>query len=59
MTFTFFADTNTKIRKLKTDKKYPVQNRISLCVIKKGNSKRFVVNLRFPFNKKEKRFLFH
>ena len=55
MTSTFFADTNTKIRKLKTDKKYPVQNRSGLCVIKKGNSKRFVGNLRFPFNKNGKK----
>ena len=55
MTSTFFADTNTKIRKLKKDKKYPVQNRSGLCVIKKGNSKRFVGNLRFPFNKNGKK----
>ena len=41
MTSTFLADTNPKIRKLKTDKPYQVQNKSGLYVIKKGNSKYF------------------
>ena len=49
MTSTFFADTNPKIRKLKTDKPYPVQNKSGLYLIKKGNSKYFEGRIRFPF----------
>ena len=49
MTSTFFADSNPKIRKLKTDKPYPVQNKSGLYVIKKGNSKYFEGRIRFPF----------
>ena len=52
MTSTFFADTNSKIRKLKKDKTYPVQNRSGLQLIKRGNSKYFVGNMRFPFTRK-------
>ena len=51
MTSTFFADTNTKIRKLKEDRNYPVQNKSGLSLIKRGNSKYFVGAIRFPFNK--------
>ena len=51
MTSTFFADPNTKIRKLKEDRNYPVQNKSGLSLIKRGNSKYFVGAIRFPFNK--------
>ena len=54
MTSTFFADTNSKIRKLKKDKTYPVQNRSGLQLIKRGNSKYFVGNMRFPFTRNGK-----
>ena len=50
MTSTFFADTNTKIRKLKEDRNYPVQNKSGLSLIKRGNSKYFEGRIRFPFN---------
>ena len=49
MSSTFFADTNPKIRKLKTDSSYPVQNKSGLYIIKKGNSKYFEGRIRFPF----------
>ena len=51
MTSTFFADTNSKIRKIKKDKTYPVQNRSGLSLVKRGNSKYFVGSLRYPFTK--------
>ena len=51
MTSTFFADTNNKIRKLKKDGKYSVANKSGLTLVKRGESKYFVGNLRFPFNR--------
>ena len=51
MTSTFFADSNAKIRKLKKDKPYPVQNKSGLYVIKKGNSRYFEGRIRFPFSR--------
>ena len=59
MTSTFFADTNSKIRKLKKDKTYPVQNRSGLQLIKRGNSKYFVGNMRFPFTRNGKNIPVH
>ena len=54
MTSTFFADTNSKVKKLKNDGTYPVQNRSGLSLVKRGNSKYFVGNIRFPFNRSGK-----
>ena len=51
MTSTFFADTNSKIRKITKDKTYPGQNRSGLSLVKRGNSKYFVGSLRYPFTK--------
>ena len=51
MTSTFFADTNNKIRKLKKDGKYSVANKSGLTLVKRGESKYFVGNLRFRFNR--------
>ena len=51
MTSTFFADTNPKIRKLKKDGKYSVANKSGLTLVKRGESKYFVGNIRFPFNR--------
>ena len=39
MTSTFFANTNSKIRKLKEDKSYPVLENSGLSVIKRGKSR--------------------
>ena len=36
MTSTFFANTNSKIRKLKEDKSYPVIPKSGLNVVKRG-----------------------
>jgi len=47
---TFFANTNSKIRKLKEDKSYPVFPNSGLSVIKRGNSRYFQGRMRFPFN---------
>ena len=41
MTSTFFANTNSKIRKLKVDKSYPVFPNSGLSVIKRGKSTYF------------------
>ena len=49
MTSTYFANTNTKIRKFK-GKSCSVQRQSGLYVIKKGNSKFFEGRIRFPFN---------
>ncbi len=49
MTSTYFANTNTKIRKFK-GKSCSVQPQSSLYVINKGNSKFFEGRIRFPFN---------
>ena len=49
MTFTYFANTNTKIRKFK-GKSCSVQPQSGLYVINKGNSKFFEGRMRFPFN---------
>ena len=50
MTSTFFANTNSKIRKLKEDKSYPVLENSGLSVIKRGKSRYFQGRMRFPFN---------
>ena len=50
MTSTFFANTNSKIRKLKEDKSYPVSPNSGLSVIKRGKSRYFQGRMRFPFN---------
>ena len=50
MTSTFFANTNSKIRKLIEDKSYPVLENSGLSVIKRGKSKYFQGRMRFPFN---------
>ncbi len=50
MTSTFFANTNSKIRKLKEDKSYPVLKNSGLSVIKRGKSRYFQGRMRFPFN---------
>ena len=50
MTSTFFADTNSKIRKIKKDGKYRVGNKLGLSLEKRGNSKYFEGRIRFPFN---------
>ena len=50
MTSTFFANTNSKIRKLKEDKSYPVIPKSGLSVVKRGESKYFEGRMRFPFN---------
>ena len=57
MTSTFFADTNSKVKKLKNDGTYPVQNRSGLSLVKRGNSKYFVGNIRFPFNRSGKQII--
>ena len=49
MIFTYFANTNTKIRKFK-GKSCSVQPQSGLYVINKGNSKFFEGRMRFPFN---------
>lgn len=49
MTSTYFANTNTKIRKFK-GKSCSVQPQSGLYVINKGNSKFFEGRMRFPFN---------
>ena len=49
-----YYDTNSKIRKLKEDGSKPVQNKSGLSIIKRGNSKYFVGNIRFPFNRNGK-----
>ena len=41
MTSTFFANTDSKIRKLKEDKSYPVSPNSGLSVIKRGKSRYF------------------
>lgn len=53
---TFFADTNPKIRKLNKDGKYSVKNKIRLTLVKRGESKYFEDNIRFPFNKTGQKF---
>ena len=55
MTSTFFADTNTKIRKINKDGKYRVVNNLGLSLQKRGNSKYFVGQINFPFNKSGRR----
>ena len=50
MTSTFFANTNSKIRKLKEDKSYPVLENSGLSVIKRGKSRYFQGRMKFPFN---------
>ena len=55
MTSTFFADTNSKIRKIKNDGKYKVGNKLNLSLIKRGNSKYFVGFMNFPFNRNGKK----
>ena len=50
MISTFFANTNSKIRKLKEDKSYPVLENSGLSVIKRGKSRYFQGRMRFPFN---------
>jgi hypothetical protein len=50
MTSTFFANTDSKIRKLKEDKSYPVSPNSGLSVIKRGKSRYFQGRMRFPFN---------
>ena len=50
MTSTFFANTNSKIRKLKVDKSYPVFPNSGLSVIKRGKSTYFQGRMRFPCN---------
>ena len=50
MTSTFFANTNSKIRKLKEDKSYPVLENSGLSIIKRGKSRYFQGRMRFPFN---------
>ncbi len=49
MTSTYFANTNTKIRKFK-GKSCSVQPQSGLYLIQKGNSKFFEGRMRFPFN---------
>ena len=49
MTSTYFANTNTKIKKFK-GKSCSVQPQSGLYVINKGNSKFFEGRMRFPFN---------
>ena len=46
MTSTFFANTNSKIRKLKVDKSYPVFPNSGLSVIKRGKSTYFQGRMR-------------
>ena len=41
MTSIFFANTNSKIRKLKEDRSYTVQSNSGLSVVKRGRSKYF------------------
>ncbi len=55
MISTFFADTNSKIRKIKKDGKYKVGNKLGLSLEKRGNSKYFVGQINFPFNRSGKR----
>ena len=55
MTSTFLADTNTKIRKINEDGKYRVGNNLGLSLLKRGNSKYFVGQINFPFNKSGRR----
>ena len=55
MTSTFFADTNSKIKKIKNDGKYKVGNKLNLSLIKRGNSKYFVGFMNFPFNRNGKK----
>ena len=55
MTSTFFANTNSKIRKLKEDKSYSVQYNSGLSVIKRGKSKYFQGRMRFPCNSSGKK----
>ena len=50
MTSTFFANTDSKIRKLKEDKSYPVSPNSGLSVIKRGKSRYFQGRMKFPFN---------
>ena len=50
MTSSFFANTNSKIRKLKVDKSYPVFPNSGLSVIKRGKSTYFQGRMRFPCN---------
>ena len=49
-----FLNTDPKIANLKEDGSYSVQDRSGLQLIKRGNSKYFVGNLRFPFNRSGK-----
>tara|TARA_B100001063_G_C16401403_1_gene375020 strand:+ start:61 stop:453 length:393 start_codon:yes stop_codon:yes gene_type:complete len=55
MTSTFFTNTNSKIRKLKKDKPYPVLPKSGLNVIKRGKSKYFEGRMRFPFHSSGKK----
>ena len=55
MTATFFANTNSKIRKLKEDKSYPVIPKSGLSVVKRGESKYFEGRMRFPFHSSGKK----
>ena len=55
MTSTFFANTNSKIRKLKEDRSYSVQYNSGLSVVKRGKSKYFQGRMRFPCNSSGKK----
>ena len=55
MTSTFFANTNSKIRKLKEDRSYSVQYNSGLSVVKRGKSKYFQGRMRFPYNSSGKK----
>ena len=55
MTSTYFANTNTKIRKLKEDKSYPVIPKSGLNIVKRGKSKYFEGRMRFPFHSSGKK----
>ena len=55
MTSTFFANTNSKIRKLKEDRSYTVQSNSGLSVVKRGKSKYFQGRMRFPCNSSGKK----